>query len=464
MLERPEKSIDWPILSLFIALVGIGWLSIFTVGYGEGYPSSISGFILNTDVGKQSLWIAIAAVLFFFVYIIEKNFWQTFAYPIFVVSLIALLAVLAFGKEINGAKSWFYLSGFTMQPSEIAKFATCLAVASYASRRGTDFKKFRHQLTVIALFALPMALIMLQPDAGSALVFLAFFFVLYRQGFPALYFAIGFSSLTLMILALLFSPYFIVPGIFLLGLFAILFQFKNKRASITLIIAFLTGSIIAIVYGQAKWLALSTGIIAVLVSLILFVRQRDGFGFRLMPFLLVGTMLVFGANYAMNDVLRPHQQDRINAWLNPSKADRSGSYYNLFQSKLAIGSGGFMGKGFLEGNLTKGKHVPEQSTDFIFCTIGEEQGFLGSASIIVLFLFFLLRIITLAERQQNSFGRSFAYGVAGIFFIHFFVNIGMTMGLVPIIGIPLPFISKGGSALLGFTLLIAVLIKLDRYR
>ncbi|MBR9921431.1 MAG: FtsW/RodA/SpoVE family cell cycle protein [Bacteroidetes bacterium] len=467
MADRPEKSIDWATLSLYLALIGIGWLSIYTVGYGDGYPSSLSSFIFDTDVGKQTIWIGIALVLFFFVYIIEKNFWQTFSYIIYAAALLALILVLVVGKEINGAKSWFAFGGFTLQPSEFAKFGTCLAIASYVSRYEANLKNFREQLTAVALFMAPVLLVLAQPDAGSAIVFMSFFILLYREGFPATFFMLGFLAATLGILALLYDPMYIIPGLLLLAGFAIIFQFKNRKKWILPGIAILAATIISIYLGFGLYSLIGTSLFALALAIGFFIRRSNGFGLRLIPIMVLGSLLVFGADYGMNEVLQPHQQDRINAWLNPEKlqeAGRQGSLYNLEQSKMAIGSGGIAGRGFLKGSHTKGNFVPEQSTDFIFCTIGEEQGFLGSASIILIFLFFILRILTLAERQRSTFARAFAYGVAGIFFIHFVINIGMTMGLVPIIGIPLPFISKGGSALLGFTLLVGVLLKLDRYR
>jgi rod shape determining protein RodA len=464
MAERPEKSIDWATLSLYLALIGIGWLSIYTVGYGEGYPSSISGFLLDTDVGKQTIWIGIALLLFFFVYIIEKNFWQTFSWLIYTLGILMLIGVLIFGKEINGARSWFGAGGFTIQPSEIAKFATCLAVAGFVTRYETNLNQFKHQVTAIALFTAPLLLILLQPDAGSALVFLSFFILLYREGFPAGFYLIGILAATLLILALKYDPLYIIPPLMIGGILTMFGQLKDRSKWIIpgLILVGLT--IGALISFPSIWLTIGITALTIMVAAAVFIRSKISFGLRILPVLLLGALMVFGADYAMTEVLQPHQQARIDAWLNTNKTDQGGELYNLVQSKMAIGSGGFIGKGFLEGSLTKGNFVPEQTTDFIFCTIGEEQGFVGSASIILIFVFFILRILTLAERQRTSFSRAYAYGVAGIFFLHFFINIGMTMGLVPIIGIPLPFISKGGSSLLGFTLLIGVLLKLDRYR
>lgn len=464
MAERPSRKIDWMTFSLFLSLIGIGWLMIYTVGYGDSYPSHINDFLLHTEVGKQTIWIGICLLVFFFVFIIDRKFWQTFAYPIYGFALLLLIAVLFLGKEIKGATSWFIFGGFSFQPSELAKFATNIAMAAYLSSYSTNLKQFRHQLVSVALLAAPLMLILLQPDAGSALVFLSFFIVLFREGFPVNYFIFGLSGVTLLLLGFLFEVPILIAWLIALGMLPFLLNQEKKQYWLLGWAALISGSWY---FYQEKYQLAILGLLAGawLTFAIMHLVKKDA---RLVILIFGGvalsSLLVFASGFAFNNILKPHQQDRINVWLNPSKCDPQGSLYNVLQSKMAIGSGGLNGKGFLRGSLTKGNFVPEQSTDFIFCTIGEEQGFIGSAAIIGLFLLLLLRIITIAERQRSSFSRAFAYGVAGILFIHVFINIGMTMGLMPIIGIPLPFISKGGSSLFGFTILLSLLLKLDQHR
>ena len=455
-----STAFDWPLFSLYLALLAIGWGMLYSVGYGEGYHLSLSDFLLQTQVGKQTIWIGVSLVGLFFIYLIDATFWRTFAYPIFGVTLVLLVGVLLFGNEIKGATSWFRVAGFTLQPSELAKFGAALAVAGFLSQYSTDMRTLRDQAVAFGMLLVPMGLILLQPDAGSALVFLAFLVPFYREGFPAGFFVVGFLIAGLLILGFRFEPLYVIGAMSLAGLYLLVRHLPRTRywvAGLTILAA--AGIYLAPV--ALPWVV-ATGVVLFLglVGYHFFGRQARlatllGSGF------LVGALLVFAASWSFNNLLKSHQQDRINVWLNPAKCDPQGSLYNLLQSKMAIGSGRLMGKGFLAGNLTKGNYVPEQSTDFIFCTVGEEHGFVGSLSIIALFLLLLFRITQLAERQRTPFARSFAYGVAGIFFIHFVINIGMTMGLMPIIGIPLPFISKGGSAMLGFTLLIGVLLKLD---
>lgn len=467
MAERSRRKIDWLTFSLFLSLVGIGWLMIYTVGYGDDYHEGLNHFLFHTEVGKQTLWIGICFFVFFFVYIFDWKFWQVFAYPIFGASMILLVAVLLFGKEIKGATSWFVFGGFSFQPSEIAKFATCIALASYLSAFNTNLKHLRHQVISVGLLLTPLVLIMLQPDAGSALVFLSFFIVLFREGFPVNYFIFGLSAIALLLLGILFEPLLLAIGLTALAMLPFLLNREKMQYWLLGWLALLAGGGYLIYTYQEKYLLACMGVFGGiwLLLAILHLSKKDA---RLIVVsfgaLAMSSLLVFASSFAFNNVLKPHQQDRINVWLNPSKCDPQGSLYNVLQSKMAIGSGGFNGKGLMQGNLTRGNFVPEQTTDFIFCTIGEEQGFIGSSAIIFLFLMLLLRIVGLAERQRSGFSRAYAYGVAGILFFHVFVNIGMTMGLMPIIGIPLPFISKGGSSLFGFTILLSLLLKLDQHR
>lgn len=466
MNYQSEKGLDWVSFSLYLALTVIGWLMIYSVEHGDGYTGGLSEFLASTSAGKQMIWVLISFGLLFIIFIIDWKFWQTFSYLIFAISLFSLVLVLLFGTEIKGAKAWFSFGGVSLQPAEFTKFAVCLALSSYLSSFSVNLRELRHQAISIGLILLPVGLIMLQPDAGSALVFTSFFFLLYRQGFPGGYLALAISLGALLILGLIFEPAYIVTALFSLGLLVLSSVYKNKRNPMLFsALVILSALVLSLGTELNPWYAAAiAGGGMILLALLHLARSGLHQSMVVLPIALLGAGLVFGANYAFNNILKPHQRDRINVWLNPSECDPQGSLYNVLQSKMAIGSGGIQGKGFLQGNLTRGNYVPEQATDFIFCTVGEEQGFIGVVAVIGLFLALLLRIVTLAERQRSNFARCYAYGVAGILFVHFIINIGMTMGLMPVIGIPLPFISKGGSSLLGFTLLVGVLLKLDSYR
>lgn len=467
MRPKTNTGIDFIALSIYLALVMIGWAMIYTVGSGqENYSEGFFSFI-NTPVGKQLIWVGISFVVFILTFAVDSKFWRTFSNIIYALGIFLLIAVLIFGKTIKGATSWFVLpGGMSLQPSEFAKFATCLALASYLSSYAKNLRTNISRLYAMAFFFGPMLLILLQPDAGSAMVFLGFFVVLYREGFPGGVFVLGFSVAAIFLAGLVTPTPIVMLVLATLGIIAlVLDQEKNKLrwaagAAAIIIAAGFTisegylwetvGAISAIVLGFCVWQY--------------FNRLKPQVSLLVGTAYLLGSLLAFGAGFCFNEVLKFHQQQRILVWLKPSEADPQGAAYNLLNSKMAISSGDFLGKGFLQGNLTQGNFVPEQITDFIFCAVGEEQGFLGVTIIIILFLTLLWRIIFIAERQRSDFNRLYAYGVASILFIHFFINIGMTMGLMPIIGIPLPFLSKGGSSLVVFSLMIAVLLKLDSTR
>ena len=460
-----DRNLDWVTFSLYICLVVVGWLMIYTVGYGDGYEQGMSNFF-NTQSGKQTMWIGVSLVVMFLVFVIDWKFWQTFSAIIYGFSMLLLIAVLFIGTKINGSTSWFNFGGFAFQPSEFAKFATCIVLSGYLSSYGTNLKMAKHQLIAVGLIALPMILILLQPDAGSALVFTSFIVMLYRAGMSSTYYLVGSFVVTLLILSLIFSIPTIILGMLSLSLIVFAFNLKKTLYPVlgalgVMILAFYLNHI-----GYDFEALAGVFVLLSAVGYLLWTDRKQRLVSVFYGFLLMGSILSYSSNYAFNNVLKSHQQDRINVWLNPSKCDPRGSLYNVLQSKMAIGSGGIQGKGFLQGVMTKLDYVPEQSTDFIFCTIGEEQGFLGSMSIMLLFLLLLFRLLIIAERQRSVFSRYYCYGIAGIIFIHFFINIGMTMGLVPIIGIPLPFVSKGGSSLLMVTIMISIVLKLDsnRYR
>ena len=457
-----NKGIDWVVLTVYGCLLVIGWLMLYATVYSEDNPTAYLD--LSSSIGKQTLWIGVSLVAFVVIYAIDWKVWNTFAYPIYIASMLLLLLVLVFGSEIKGAKSWFNFGLFSFQPSEIAKYGTALAVSSYLSIYKSDISQRRTLATALGLIAVPMVLILLQPDAGSALVYLSFFLLFYRRGLSEIYYVLGFSAIGIFVLSLMYDPSVVTLSAILIALAVMIYNIAESFRSLMLYIAIAAVSIFLFTNGQMLYsFALLT--VSLIAYVYLYIRERQ---LRVptlaVPAVLVSTLLAYGSRFAFDYGLESHQQDRINVWLNPEKCDPRGSLYNIIQSKLAIGSGGLEGKGFLQGNMTKLNYVPEQTTDFIFSTVGEEQGFIGTVGVIFLFALLLIRIIIIAERAKTSFIRNYAYSVAGIIFLHCFVNIGMSVGLMPVIGIPLPFLSKGGSSLLGFTIMIAALLKMDMAR
>lgn len=457
------RNIDLVTFSIFLSLVAIGWLMIYTVGHGEGYSGELVNF-LDQPIGKQTIWIVICFFVFIVILFIDWKFWQTFSYLIYGASILLLIGVVLFGVTIKGATSWYSFGGFSFQPSEIAKFGTCLALSSYLSAYNTNLKFLNSQIIAFSLFLMPLALIMLQPDLGSAVVFLSFIIVLYREGLSVNYYLIGFFAVGMFLIGLVFPTRYVGLGLLAIGLLILCLNFKEKLRGMGGFLAIAGAAAYTITEGFFLETIAGAALLFLILGAILWRKKKRRLVGFLSMIMVAGGIIAFVANYAFNNVLKPHQQERINAWLRPHLSDPKEGLYNILQSKMAISSGGFEGKGFLKGTMTKLNYVPEQSTDFIFCTIGEEQGFIGSFAIIILFLLLMIRITIIAERQRSNFSRPYAYCVVGVLFFHFMINIGMTMGLMPVIGIPLPFISKGGSSLLGFTLMIAVLLKLDSNR
>jgi rod shape determining protein RodA len=459
--------IDYVLMSLYISLVAIGWLMIYAVGYKQqGYEMDWNEFLVKTSAGKQTIFIIISGLLMLLVFSLDAKFWRVFTYPLYGISILLLLAVLIFGREINGAKAWFTIGGFGFQPVELAKWGTSLALSSYLASPSVSLKEPRAQFTILGLMALPLILILLQPDPGSMLVFVSFAIVLFREGLSPTPYFIGLALTTIFITALKLNN---VPELllYLMMLISLLFAFNiadKQRWWIGGVIALIVAS--AYLFFNGKIMESLFTMLGV-VTIFAVVHSRRG-RFRLvimgMGSLIVACTLVFLTNFLLNNVLKNHHRERINVWLNIDKCDPRGIAYNVINSKMAIGAGGLQGKGFLEGTMTKLSFVPEQSTDFIFCTIGEEQGFLGVFAVLIIFALFLIRLIQMAERQRAPFSRIYGYCLVGIFFFHFFINIGMTMGLLPVVGIPLPFVSAGGSSLLSFTVMLAVFIKLDSSR
>ncbi|MBX2894950.1 MAG: rod shape-determining protein RodA [Cyclobacteriaceae bacterium] len=407
--------LDWISVLLYILMVGMGWFNIFAAVYDETANQSI--FDLSLNSGRQLMFIAASVIIILAIIIIDMRFYETFAYVFYAVIILSLIMIPIIGKEVGGNKSWIGVGSFGVQPSEFAKFITALTVAKFMGSVGFRMDSLRNQAILFMLILVPLALILLQKDFGTAIVFLSFLLVFYREGM---------------------SPFILIVGISMAAL-----------AILTLIV-------------ENQWYL--HGIIGVVLLVIIFFGKKN---FRRISTLTFGAIILIltieSFDYVINNLLPERHKKRLEALVNPN-FDPMGINWNVTQSKIAIGSGGFSGKGFLKGTQTKFDFVPEQSTDFIFCTIGEEHGWIGSLIVVVLFVFFLQRIIFIAERQKNRFARAYGYSVASIFFFHFAVNIGMTIGLFPVIGIPLPFFSYGGSALWSFTTLLFILLKLDAHR
>ena len=408
MLKTKGSKYDWVTIFIYIALVAIGWINIYSASFNE---ASTSFFDIKQVYTKQLMFICLSVLLIIFILAIEAKFYERFSSIIYLIALFSLLGLFLFGKNINGATSWYAVGGFTIQPSEFAKVATSLALAKYVSDIQIDLLTFQDQIKSLIIVFLPAILIIPQPDPGSALVYLALIFALYREGLPTIY--------------LLFS--FIVAALFVATL-------SFGTVWVSLLILLITGIII---FKSEKKTIFKYGILAVACI-----------GFSI------------SVNFIFENVLEQRHRDRFNIVLG-KQVDTKSIGYNTNQSEIAIGSGGWTGKGWLQGTQTKGKFVPEQDTDYIFSTVGEEWGFIGSMGVVLLFLFLIIRLLILSERQKSQFSRIYGYSVASILFFHFFINIGIVSGLLPTIGIPLPFFSYGGSGLWGFTILLFIFIRLD---
>ncbi len=437
-----SKGVDWSMVWIYIALVIIGVLMIFANEYKEGESFVQPILTQSKDYGKQILWVGICAVLATFILLTDSKFFTATANLLYGFGIILCLLALVIGTEVKGSKSWIVLGGFRLQPSELSKVFTCLALAKYISRQETDFTKISSQVIGGVIALLPAVITIAQNETGLALVYFSFFLVMYREGLPPFILIAGASMAVLVILSLILSPQTLLitfGALALLVIFILRGQFKRNRTLLWIIIG---------IWGFACFIS------------------------------------AFAIPYAINKAMKPYQRDRIyslvgkpyepedpaeRAELEKLKVKNRGksqnqSEYNVIQSKIAIGSGGLLGKGYLKGTQTRYDFVPEQRTDFIFCTIGEGFGFLGSVAFLGLYALLLFRVVIMAERQRSTFSRVYAYGVASIFLFHIVINIGMTIGLAPVIGIPLPLISYGGSSLLTFTMLLFILIRLDADR
>lgn len=413
--------LDWISVGLYALFVLLGWMSIYSAVYNPEAPLWIFDEAFYTsNAGRQLIWIGTSLVLIMLIFALDFRFFESFAVFIYAAFILALIAVPFLGVTVNGSHSWFKLGGVTIQPAEFAKTATALLLAKYLNDPQVNLSKWMSQWRSALIIALPMLLIIGSNETGSALVFASFIILLYREGLPGEYPGLLIALIALFVSSLLLSPLAIFICLLVMAsLFVIILPIYQRRLPQTYI--------------------RMAGVIAIVMSLSTLV------------------------DWVVNHVLKEHQRNRIKVLLDPS-FDTRGLGYQVTQSKIAIGSGGFWGKGYLGGTQTKFDFVPEQSTDFIFCTIGEEFGFVGVMAVIVLFLFFLWRLLYLADQQRSRFARAYGFGVVGILFFHFLVNIGMTIGLMPIMGIPLPFFSYGGSSLWSFTILLFIFLKLDAHR
>lgn len=409
--ESIGNKVDWFTILIYIVLTLFGWLIIYSASSGG---DEVSIFDANINSGRQFRWMIVSAVMAFSIILIEGRFFVTLSYVFYVFILLFVLSVFVIGTEVKGQSNWIRFGGFQMQPSELAKFGASLGLAKYLSGLGVDIRKWSDKWKAFAVIGTPMLIVAAQGDAGSAMVFLAFSLVLFRDGLESYFLIVGTVVAVLAVLALVINKYYLIASLFAVSLFVIYFSWKNKRAVVTALVLWVVaaGFVLSVDYGFSK--------------------------------------------------LKRHQQDRINVLLGKEvEKDRD---WNIKQSIIAIGSGGVIGKGYLNGTQTKLKFVPEQSTDFIFSSVGEEFGFLGSIMLIALFVALFFRLLYLAERQRSKYSRIYGYCVVSVLFFHFLINIGMAIGVAPVVGIPLPFISYGGSSLLAFTLLLFVFLRLDTQR
>lgn len=469
MIQRGNliKNLDWWTIMIYVLLIFMGWVNIYAAVYNEEHQSI---FDATQRYGKQLLWIGAAFMISIIVLIIDGKFFSAFAYPTYLFLILLLIAVLLFGREVNGARSWFELGSIRIQPAEFAKFATSLAIARYISQYNFKIHRFKSLLICGIILFTPAVLIILQRDAGSALVYSVFVLVLYREGLSGVVLFLGFLAAFLFVITLILPKLTVLLVIVCLSFLVakiVRLQFKPLGIGVGLIL--LGYSLIWFLSFVLKldWSTYVILLMSIAMSIIpfLYYAYRNRLKHVLLIiFVAVGSLFyTFSVGYIFDNILEQHQQDRINDLLG-IKSDPQGAGYNVAQSKIAIGSGGFSGKGFLNGTQTKFKFVPEQSTDFIFCTVGEEWGFVGATIVLLLLLILILRLLILAERQRSSFSRIYGYGVACILFFHVAVNVGMTIGLAPVIGIPLPFFSYGGSSLWSFTILLFVFLRLDANR
>ncbi len=460
-------NLDWITVSIYLAMMLIGWINIYAAVYNEEHKSIMD---FTQQYGKQLMWIFAAIFIAVLMINTDSKFFVTFSFPIYIFFILVLLSVMVIGSEVKGAKSWIQFGNFSLQPSEFMKMATSLAIARYISSYNFKMHSWKSLLTLAGIILLPVGLIFLQNDTGSAIVFGVFLLVLYREGLNGIVLFFSFMIALVFIFTMVLDP-FVTVLILTVAAFIINYLMKKKWQR-TLIavslfigvftICWLINYLLSGTIDPLYFLLIAATITSVVFFIWAIVLKKRSLAI-LIGIYFGSVLFAVSVDYVFHNIMEQHQRDRINELLG-IQSDLLGAGYNVNQSKIAIGSGGFFGKGFLNGTQTKFDFVPEQSTDFIFCTVGEEWGFLGTMTVMGLFLGLLMRLIFLAERNRSKFSRVYGYCVATILFFHFAVNIGMTIGLAPVIGIPLPFFSYGGSSLWSFTLLLFVFLRLDASR
>ena len=470
------RSLDWWTILIYIALLSFGWISVCGASYSYGETDIFS---LATRSGMQIVWIATSIMLGFVIVMLDDRFYDTFAYIIYALLLLLLFATIFNPHSIKGSRSWLVLGPLRVQPAEFAKFATALALAKFMSAYGYSINQWKHFAATLLIILLPMVCIVLQRETGSALVYLAFFLMFYREGMPGSILFTGVAMVVYFVVGIRYAEVFMGSSPTSVGKFAVMLLIQlfsvgmvwvycNKRVAWRMLLyggAVMLAALLVFFFLPYNMVYVQLALTLVMIGYLLV----EGLGSRLRNYFYIVLFTIgsaaffYGADFIMQNVMEPHQRSRINVLLGLDE-DLRGAGYNVHQSEIAIGSGGLEGKGFLNGTQTKLKFVPEQDTDFIFCTVGEEEGFLGSAGVLLLFLALILRLIYLAERQSFAFGRVYGYCVLSIFLFHVFINVGMVLGLTPVIGIPLPFFSYGGSSLWGFTLLLFIFLRIDAGR
>ena len=472
------KSVDWTTIVVYLLLIICGWFSVCGASYNYGDTDFLS---FGTRGGKQLMWILCSFGLGFVLLMIEERIYDMFSYVIYIGMLFLLFATIFIARDVKGSHSWISLGPVSLQPAEFAKFATALVLAKYMSSYSFNMKKLKSVLLLALFILFPLGLIIMQKETGSALVYLSFFFMLYREGMPGAILFSGVCAVIYFIVGIRFGDQMIAGTPTPIGQFSVLLMvllfaggmvwvYMKRWPPVRNIIGISALVVtLALLFSQYVipfnliWVLLPLCILVAIYLVFLSLTDRNKGYLLISIFTIASVGFLYSSNYVFNNVLEPHQQIRIKVVLGMEE-DLTGAGYNVNQSKIAIGSGGLYGKGFLNGTQTKLKYVPEQDTDFIFCTVGEEQGFIGSSVVLVLFLILILRLVVLSERQYSAFGRVYGYSVVSIFVFHLFINVGMVLGLTPVIGIPLPFFSYGGSSLWGFTILLFIFLRIDAGR
>lgn len=472
------RSLDWWTIGIYLALLTFGWISVCGASYTYGDTDIFS---LDTRSGMQILWIGTSICLGFVLLMLDDRFYDTFSYVIYAILLLLLFATIFNPHQIKGSRSWLVMGPLRLQPAEFAKFATALALSKFMSTYGYNIHRWKHFAVTLAIILTPMIFIILQRETGSALVYLAFFLMFYREGMPGSILFTGVAAVIYFVVGIRFEETMLWDTPTSVGKFTVLMLVqvftavmvnvycRDRRIMWNILVYCVGITVIFLLFSEyvipfdVVWVQLIMSGVMLVTLLWRALATRLKAYYFITTFALGSIAFFYSADYVLNNVMEPHQRVRINVLLGLEE-DLAGAGYNVHQSEIAIGSGGLEGKGFLNGTQTKLKFVPEQDTDFIFCTVGEEEGFLGSAGVLLLFLALILRLVYLAERQPYRFGRVYGYSVLSIFLFHVFINVGMVLGLTPVIGIPLPFFSYGGSSLWGFTFLLFIFLRIDAGR